>query len=196
MSEIALWSAVYLIASSSRTLVSAGLGLSCGVGRPLVSSEARQLRGHRPVLCWALGGDCPCPMSSSAFVHRCGRTARIGHGGSALVFLLPMEESYINFLAINQKVSCLPFFLWNSQSQGSWKSSFPESGPECRLVPESSPECRLGAGLAGSVWEPVHSFIKGCGEALGSTAGPSWASLLGNTDLCCHIFQSEIRIVM
>uniref|UniRef100_A0A4W2E1T7 ATP-dependent RNA helicase n=1 Tax=Bos indicus x Bos taurus TaxID=30522 RepID=A0A4W2E1T7_BOBOX len=39
----------------------------------------------------------------SAFVHRCGRTARIGHGGSALVFLLPMEESYISFLAINQK---------------------------------------------------------------------------------------------
>ncbi|PNJ82044.1 DDX55 isoform 3 [Pongo abelii] len=39
----------------------------------------------------------------TAFVHRCGRTARIGHGGSALVFLLPMEESYINFLAINQK---------------------------------------------------------------------------------------------
>ncbi|XP_053444719.1 ATP-dependent RNA helicase DDX55 isoform X2 [Nycticebus coucang] len=39
----------------------------------------------------------------SAFVHRCGRTARIGRGGSALVFLLPMEESYINFLAINQK---------------------------------------------------------------------------------------------
>uniref|UniRef100_A0A6I8PKI5 ATP-dependent RNA helicase n=1 Tax=Ornithorhynchus anatinus TaxID=9258 RepID=A0A6I8PKI5_ORNAN len=39
----------------------------------------------------------------SAFVHRCGRTARIGHEGSALVFLLPMEESYINFLSINQK---------------------------------------------------------------------------------------------
>ncbi|XP_026980834.1 ATP-dependent RNA helicase DDX55 isoform X3 [Sagmatias obliquidens] len=39
----------------------------------------------------------------SAFVHRCGRTARIGHGGSALVFLLPMEESYVSFLAINQK---------------------------------------------------------------------------------------------
>uniref|UniRef100_A0A8C5X8Q5 ATP-dependent RNA helicase n=1 Tax=Malurus cyaneus samueli TaxID=2593467 RepID=A0A8C5X8Q5_9PASS len=38
-----------------------------------------------------------------AFVHRCGRTARIGNVGSALVFLLPMEESYINFLSINQK---------------------------------------------------------------------------------------------
>ncbi|KAE8285404.1 ATP-dependent RNA helicase DDX55 [Larimichthys crocea] len=38
-----------------------------------------------------------------AFVHRCGRTARIGNQGNALVFLLPMEESYINFLSINQK---------------------------------------------------------------------------------------------
>uniref|UniRef100_W5LL17 ATP-dependent RNA helicase n=1 Tax=Astyanax mexicanus TaxID=7994 RepID=W5LL17_ASTMX len=39
----------------------------------------------------------------SSFVHRCGRTARIGNRGSALVFLLPMEESYVNFLSINQK---------------------------------------------------------------------------------------------
>uniref|UniRef100_A0AAQ4QG80 ATP-dependent RNA helicase n=1 Tax=Gasterosteus aculeatus aculeatus TaxID=481459 RepID=A0AAQ4QG80_GASAC len=39
----------------------------------------------------------------SAFVHRCGRTARIGNHGNALVFLLPMEESYVNFLSINQK---------------------------------------------------------------------------------------------
>uniref|UniRef100_A0A3Q3D5M9 ATP-dependent RNA helicase n=1 Tax=Hippocampus comes TaxID=109280 RepID=A0A3Q3D5M9_HIPCM len=38
-----------------------------------------------------------------AFVHRCGRTARIGNHGNALVFLLPMEESYVNFLSINQK---------------------------------------------------------------------------------------------
>uniref|UniRef100_A0A8C9ZM61 ATP-dependent RNA helicase n=1 Tax=Sander lucioperca TaxID=283035 RepID=A0A8C9ZM61_SANLU len=39
----------------------------------------------------------------SAFVHRCGRTARIGNQGNALVFLLPMEESYVKFLSINQK---------------------------------------------------------------------------------------------
>lgn len=43
------------------------------------------------------------PSSASAFVHRCGRTARIGNHGSALVFLLPMEESYVSFLSINQK---------------------------------------------------------------------------------------------
>ncbi|EPY85815.1 ATP-dependent RNA helicase DDX55, partial [Camelus ferus] len=54
-----------------------------------------------PEVNWVLQYD--PPSSASAFVHRCGRTARIGHGGSALVFLLPMEESYVSFLAINQK---------------------------------------------------------------------------------------------
>ncbi|XP_069789595.1 ATP-dependent RNA helicase DDX55 isoform X3 [Narcine bancroftii] len=54
-----------------------------------------------PEVDWVLQYD--PPSSASAFVHRCGRTARIGHHGNALVFLLPMEMSYINFLSINQK---------------------------------------------------------------------------------------------
>uniref|UniRef100_A0A8C9W2W9 ATP-dependent RNA helicase n=1 Tax=Scleropages formosus TaxID=113540 RepID=A0A8C9W2W9_SCLFO len=54
-----------------------------------------------PEVNWVLQYD--PPSSASAFVHRCGRTARIGNQGSALVFLLPMEESYVNFLSINQK---------------------------------------------------------------------------------------------
>ncbi|XP_013889847.1 ATP-dependent RNA helicase DDX55 [Austrofundulus limnaeus] len=54
-----------------------------------------------PDVNWVLQYD--PPSSASAFVHRCGRTARIGNYGNALVFLLPMEESYINFLSINQK---------------------------------------------------------------------------------------------
>uniref|UniRef100_A0A8B9QKF5 ATP-dependent RNA helicase n=1 Tax=Apteryx owenii TaxID=8824 RepID=A0A8B9QKF5_APTOW len=54
-----------------------------------------------PEVHWVLQYD--PPSSASAFVHRCGRTARIGNVGSALVFLLPMEESYVNFLSINQK---------------------------------------------------------------------------------------------
>lgn len=54
-----------------------------------------------PEVNWVLQYD--PPSSASAFVHRCGRTARIGNQGNALVFLLPMEESYINFLSINQK---------------------------------------------------------------------------------------------
>ncbi|XP_023372646.1 ATP-dependent RNA helicase DDX55 isoform X2 [Otolemur garnettii] len=62
-----------------------------------------------PEVNWVLQYD--PPSNASAFVHRCGRTARIGHGGSALVFLLPMEESYINFLAINQKTLISPVLL-------------------------------------------------------------------------------------
>uniref|UniRef100_A0A8C5DXT4 ATP-dependent RNA helicase n=1 Tax=Gouania willdenowi TaxID=441366 RepID=A0A8C5DXT4_GOUWI len=54
-----------------------------------------------PDVNWVLQYD--PPSNASAFVHRCGRTARIGNYGNALVFLLPMEESYISFLSINQK---------------------------------------------------------------------------------------------
>ncbi|CAG5132977.1 unnamed protein product, partial [Candidula unifasciata] len=44
------------------------------------------------------------PSSASSFVHRCGRTARIGNQGNALVMLLPTEDSYIKFIELNQKV--------------------------------------------------------------------------------------------
>ncbi|XP_031555009.1 ATP-dependent RNA helicase DDX55-like [Actinia tenebrosa] len=44
------------------------------------------------------------PSSANAFVHRCGRTARIGNEGNAVVFLLPQEDSYVEFISINQKV--------------------------------------------------------------------------------------------
>ncbi|XP_007570921.2 ATP-dependent RNA helicase DDX55 [Poecilia formosa] len=54
-----------------------------------------------PDVNWVLQYD--PPSSARAFVHRCGRTARIGNHGNALVFLLPMEEPYVNFLSINQK---------------------------------------------------------------------------------------------
>ncbi|XP_060918046.1 ATP-dependent RNA helicase DDX55 [Labrus mixtus] len=59
-----------------------------------------------PDVNWVLQYD--PPSSASAFVHRCGRTARIGNQGNALVFLLPMEESYVNFLSINQKCPLQP----------------------------------------------------------------------------------------
>ncbi|XP_046569234.1 ATP-dependent RNA helicase DDX55-like [Haliotis rubra] len=44
------------------------------------------------------------PSSASSFVHRCGRTARIGNNGNALVMLLPAEDTYTTFISINQKV--------------------------------------------------------------------------------------------
>lgn len=48
------------------------------------------------------------PKSAESFVHRCGRTARIGNIGTALVFLLPAEETYVKFIEINQKVYLRP----------------------------------------------------------------------------------------
>jgi ATP-dependent RNA helicase DDX55/SPB4 len=45
------------------------------------------------------------PSCASDFVHRCGRTARIGNRGTALAFLQPNEEPYVHFIDINQKVT-------------------------------------------------------------------------------------------
>jgi ATP-dependent RNA helicase DDX55/SPB4 len=44
------------------------------------------------------------PSSAPAFVHRCGRTARNGQPGKALLMLLHQEEPYVKFLSLNQKV--------------------------------------------------------------------------------------------
>ncbi|KHG18021.1 DEAD-box ATP-dependent RNA helicase 18 -like protein [Gossypium arboreum] len=42
------------------------------------------------------------PQDPNVFVHRVGRTARLGRQGSAIVFLLPKEEAYIEFLRIRR----------------------------------------------------------------------------------------------
>ena len=39
-----------------------------------------------------------------SFIHRCGRTARMGRSGDALVFLLPSETAYIQYMNISQNV--------------------------------------------------------------------------------------------
>ena len=51
------------------------------------------------------------PSSTKAFVHRCGRTARIGNTGQALVMLLESEVSYVDFLKLNQHISLKQFEL-------------------------------------------------------------------------------------
>jgi len=55
-----------------------------------------------PEVSWVIQFD--PPSNAEAFVHRCGRTARIGNQGSALLMLMPNEDVYTNFLQINQKV--------------------------------------------------------------------------------------------
>ena len=44
-----------------------------------------------------------------AFVHRCGRTARMGQAGKAVVMLLPSEAAYVEFLELNQHITLQPF---------------------------------------------------------------------------------------
>ncbi|XP_043482204.1 probable ATP-dependent RNA helicase DDX55 homolog [Leptopilina heterotoma] len=55
-----------------------------------------------PEVDWVLQFD--PPSTASSFVHRCGRTARIGNEGSAILFLLESEDAYIDFIKRNQKV--------------------------------------------------------------------------------------------
>ena len=41
-----------------------------------------------------------CPhLSTPRYVHRVGRTARMGHSGEALVLLMPHERKYVELLA-------------------------------------------------------------------------------------------------
>lgn len=42
------------------------------------------------------------PQDPDSFVHRVGRTARMGSSGSSLAFLLPSEETYVEFLRLRQ----------------------------------------------------------------------------------------------
>ncbi|WIA21353.1 hypothetical protein OEZ85_000576 [Tetradesmus obliquus] len=42
------------------------------------------------------------PQDPAAFVHRVGRTARMGRSGSALALLLPNESSYVEFLRLRK----------------------------------------------------------------------------------------------
>jgi ATP-dependent RNA helicase DDX55/SPB4 len=56
------------------------------------------------------------PKTPSSFVHRCGRTARSGRVGNAIIFLLPNEDVYVNFILINQRV---PLNEYDGQQNGS-----------------------------------------------------------------------------
>jgi ATP-dependent RNA helicase DDX55/SPB4 len=62
------------------------------------------------------------PQDPKAFAHRCGRTARIGREGKAIVMLNENEETYIDFL----KIRSLPI--------SAWPATAIEEGEEKKLV--------------------------------------------------------------
>ena len=53
------------------------------------------------------------PQDPAAFVHRVGRTARMGRSGRAVVLLLPRELPYVDFLRVRKVRACGDFMpMW------------------------------------------------------------------------------------
>lgn len=50
------------------------------------------------------------PVSAAEYVHRVGRTARIGAQGSSLLFLTPSETAFVDVLA-NHNIRCADWHL-------------------------------------------------------------------------------------
>ena len=53
-----------------------------------------------PMVNWIIHFD--APNDARSFIHRSGRTARMGREGKSLLLLLPMETAYVDFLRLNQ----------------------------------------------------------------------------------------------
>lgn len=53
-----------------------------------------------PGVDWVVQYD--APQNPDAFVHRCGRTARLGRSGNALLFLHPHEDAYVQLLSVRK----------------------------------------------------------------------------------------------
>ena len=85
------------------------------------------------------------PQDPSTFVHRVGRTARMGRSGNALVMLLPHEEPYVDFLRLRKVVS-VSRFLFSSLFCCSSTSSF---------SPPLSCSCTFCVGAAATSFLPL-----------------------------------------
>ncbi|XP_078489121.1 ATP-dependent RNA helicase DDX55-like [Ciona intestinalis] len=86
-----------------------------------------------PDVDWVLQFD--PPSNASAFVHRCGRTARVGRQGNALIFLLESETSYVDFIEINQKAPMLEYKM-DESSTIQWSSKLQELSMKDRAAME------------------------------------------------------------
>jgi ATP-dependent RNA helicase DDX55/SPB4 len=75
-----------------------------------------------PDIAWVLQYD--PPQDPNSFVHRCGRTARMGREGMAMVFLTPEEETYVRFLEL-RKVPLKETVSFTDDARGTNPSKFP-----------------------------------------------------------------------
>lgn len=78
------------------------LNAQCRAAGCLLATDVAARGLDIPDVHWVVQVD--MPQDPSAFVHRVGRTARLGRSGRALALLLPSETSYVDFLRL-RKVS-------------------------------------------------------------------------------------------
>lgn len=71
---------------------------AAGAGGCLLCTDVAARGLDIPGVDWVVQFD--APQDPAAFVHRVGRTARMGRDGSALLFLSPHESSYVEFLRV------------------------------------------------------------------------------------------------
>ncbi|KAI8319547.1 DEAD-domain-containing protein [Martensiomyces pterosporus] len=89
------------------------------------------------------------PTDPKSFAHRCGRTARAGRSGQALVFLSPgSEEAYVDFLAL-RKIPMMPAnYLW-LDDEGNVTLTAPKDAVITEAAEESDEESDSKAGGGG-----------------------------------------------
>ena len=83
--------------AARETTLAAFAGASSGV---LLATDVAARGLDIPDVHWVVQYD--PPQDPSAFVHRCGRTARMGRSGSALAFLTSTELAYVDFLKLRK----------------------------------------------------------------------------------------------
>lgn len=116
-----------------------------------------------PHVDWILQYDPPCETTD--YVHRIGRTARKGLGGSALIFLLPSEAGYINLLSshgLNPTPLSLQGLFMDTVSHVSGAIKFKNSDEMCAVILQRRMERTVlkNKHLTGAGRQAYRSFIR------------------------------------
>lgn len=102
--KISIWTNIYLQINSSPIFLPQICSSHnfCVFLGALICTDVAARGLDIPDVNWILQLD--PPQDPDAIVHRVGRTARMGRLGNALLFLLPHEESYAEFLHVRKVI--------------------------------------------------------------------------------------------
>jgi ATP-dependent RNA helicase DDX55/SPB4 len=105
------------------------------------------------------------PQDPDAFVHRCGRTARMGAHGSAVVFLLPHEDSYVEFLSRRGvTVTAAPAADMRHDADGAEEADEQQEGAAQRMCDMLRAKCETEREFMDRGVRAFVSFVRGYQE--------------------------------